>query len=101
VPIAPALGLMLEHLHYDKYNERFGNDGVHKPLTWEHVQDKIDQFKEEYIFSNIIEREKRTRSMFNWLSQLQTTHHFGIQKECYNGLGMACSLLDKIVIFLL
>lgn len=30
VPIAPGLGLVLEEPHYDKYNKRFGSDGVHE-----------------------------------------------------------------------
>ena len=30
VPIAPSLGLVLEEPHYDKYNLRYGSDGIHE-----------------------------------------------------------------------
>lgn len=30
VPIAPGLGLVLEEPHYNKYNKRYGSDGIHE-----------------------------------------------------------------------
>ena len=32
VPRAPGLGLLLDTIHYDKYNKRFA--GSHEPLDW-------------------------------------------------------------------
>lgn len=29
LPIAPGLGLVLEEPHYDKYNKKYGSDGIH------------------------------------------------------------------------
>ncbi|KAH7978980.1 hypothetical protein HPB49_007612 [Dermacentor silvarum] len=29
---------MLEQLHYDRYNKRYGGDGLHEPLSWEAKQ---------------------------------------------------------------
>jgi len=57
VPQAPALGLMLEQLHYTKYDRKFGNDGVHRPINWPELTDEIEKFKHEYIFKNIVEKE--------------------------------------------
>lgn len=61
VPTAPALGLMLDKLHYDKYNKKFGNDGLHEPLDWSHLQEDIENFKHEFIFSNIIKKEQEQK----------------------------------------
>jgi tRNA pseudouridine38-40 synthase len=57
IPQAPALGLMLEQLHYDKYDRKFGKDGVHKPIQWPELVDEMEKFKHEYIFSNIVQKE--------------------------------------------
>ncbi len=34
VPKAPGLGLVLERVHFDRYNKRFGGDGIHETLEW-------------------------------------------------------------------
>lgn len=70
IPIAPPLGLMLEHLHYDRYNKRYGGDGLHEPLCWEEKQDLIQAFKEKHIFPTIVETEKNEKSMLNWMENL-------------------------------
>ena len=84
VPRAPALGLMLnkvnlvfrsefkisvwftsyifQKLHYDKYNRKYGNDGLHSPLDWPELEKEIEDFKQDYIFSNIIRREIQEKS---------------------------------------
>lgn len=62
VPTAPALGLMLDKLHYDKYNKKFGKDGIHEPLHWTELEEQIEIFKHEFIFSNIIRKEKEKKS---------------------------------------
>lgn len=53
IPKAPALGLMLEQVHYDRYDDRFGGDGVHEAITWTEYQPEIHKFKHEYIYPNI------------------------------------------------
>jgi tRNA pseudouridine38-40 synthase len=35
VPKAPGLGLVLERLHYDAYNRKYGTDGMHEKIDWE------------------------------------------------------------------
>lgn len=57
VPTAPALGLMLDQLHYDKYDRKYGKDGVHRPISWPELADTIETFKHEYIFSHMIRKE--------------------------------------------
>lgn len=75
VPIAPGLGLVLEEPHYNKYNKRYGSDGIHEPLTWEDEKQKIEEFREKFIDSCIIETEIRDKPMLQWLSTLPL-HHF-------------------------
>lgn len=70
IPRAPGLGLVLEAVHYDCYNRRWGNDGLHEPLDFEECKDKIEQFKHKHIFPNIIVREKYSKSMLQWLATL-------------------------------
>jgi len=70
IPRAPGLGLMLEEIHYDRYNTRYGSDGIHSPLSWEKEQDEVDRFKEDYVFSDIVETEISTKSMFEWMTVL-------------------------------
>ena len=41
-------------LHYDRYDKKFGSDGVHKTLEFEELESEIDMFKQDVIFTNII-----------------------------------------------
>jgi hypothetical protein len=49
IPKAPGLGLMLDKLHYDTYNRKFGNDGVHQPLDWDDYKQEMETFKKEQV----------------------------------------------------
>ena len=70
VPRAPGLGLMLEDVHYDKYNQKFGGDGVHEPISWSRWSDRVAEFKEKVIHPVMIETEKKEGSMLRWLETL-------------------------------
>ncbi|CAM1296190.1 PUS1 (predicted), partial [Pycnogonum litorale] len=54
VPKAPGLGLILESIHFERYNKRFEGDGIHEPLTWDEYEDVIQEMKEKYIYETII-----------------------------------------------
>ncbi|GFR26932.1 tRNA pseudouridine synthase A [Trichonephila clavata] len=73
IPKAPGLGLMLEELHYDWYNKKYGSDGMHKPLKWDEFNDQIEVFKVEKICANIAKTEREEKSMLQWLETLP--HH--------------------------
>ncbi|GMT32940.1 hypothetical protein PFISCL1PPCAC_24237, partial [Pristionchus fissidentatus] len=77
VPKAPGLGLLLERLHYDKYDKQFGNKEPHSPLTnWgEKVEEAIEKLKNEKIVSEVMQTEMQTQSMMMWLSDLNQ-HNF-------------------------
>ncbi|XP_034751904.1 tRNA pseudouridine synthase A [Etheostoma cragini] len=70
VPKAPGLGLVLERVHFDRYNKRFGGDGLHERLDWECEEEAIKAFKEAYIYPTIVETECQEGSMVSWMSTL-------------------------------
>lgn len=70
VPKAPGLGLVLEQVHFDRYNKRFGGDGLHEQLEWEGQEELIQAFKEAYIYPTIVETECQEGSMISWMATL-------------------------------
>lgn len=86
VPKAPGLGLVLERVHFEKYNQRFGNDGLHEPLDWVQEEGKVAAFKEEHIYPTIIGTERDERSMAQWLSTLPV-HNFSATALTAAGTG--------------
>ncbi|XP_032126764.1 tRNA pseudouridine synthase A isoform X4 [Cebus imitator] len=86
VPKAPGLGLVLERVHFEKYNQRFGNDGLHEPLDWAQEEGKVAAFKEEHIYPTIIGTEQNERSMAQWLSTLPV-HNFSATALAAAGTG--------------
>lgn len=70
VPKAPGLGLVLERVHFDRYNKRFGGDGLHERLEWEREEEAIKAFKEAHICPTIVETECQEGSMVSWMSTL-------------------------------
>ncbi|KAM6901982.1 pseudouridylate synthase 1 homolog [Lycodopsis pacificus] len=70
VPKAPGLGLVLERVHFDRYNKRFGGDGLHERLDWGGEEEAIKGFKEAHIYPTIVETECQEGSMVSWMSTL-------------------------------
>ncbi|XP_029300654.1 pseudouridylate synthase 1 homolog [Cottoperca gobio] len=70
IPKAPGLGLVLERVHFDRYNKRFGGDGLHERLDWDHEEEAIKAFKEAHIYPTIVETECKEGSMISWMSSL-------------------------------
>ncbi|RWS00150.1 pseudouridylate synthase-like protein, partial [Dinothrombium tinctorium] len=70
IPKAPALGLMLEEARFERYNKRFSGDGIHEGLIWSEYDDFLDKFKNEHIYSVIVNKEKNEHPMISWLQTL-------------------------------
>uniref|UniRef100_A0A8C2KRW1 Pseudouridine synthase 1 n=1 Tax=Cyprinus carpio TaxID=7962 RepID=A0A8C2KRW1_CYPCA len=70
VPKAPGLGLVLERVHFDRYNKRFGGDGIHETLEWTEEKEAITAFKDKHIYPSIVEAELHEKSMVNWMATL-------------------------------
>ncbi|MFH4982694.1 hypothetical protein AB6A40_009403 [Gnathostoma spinigerum] len=70
VPRAPGLGLLLEKLHYKRYDEKYS--ATHEKLDdWgEEVDKKTSDVREKLIMSEILRQECSTDSMMLWLSDL-------------------------------
>lgn len=70
IPKAPGLGLVLERVHFDRYNKRFGGDGLHQRLDWDAEEAAIKGFKKAYIYPSIVATEAEERSMLCWMATL-------------------------------
>ncbi|CAK6439928.1 unnamed protein product [Pipistrellus nathusii] len=86
VPKAPGLGLVLERVHFETYNRRFGGDGLHEPLDWAREEAEAQAFKEQHIYPTIVSTERHERSMAQWLSTLPT-HDFSATASAAAGAG--------------
>lgn len=93
IPKAPGLGLMLEETHFDRYNKKFGGDGHHEPLEWNEFNDKIEEFKNKFIYPVVVDSEKKEKSMFNWLDTLQL-HSYGADSTYRNRYQVSFGLID-------
>ncbi|KAM5311456.1 pseudouridylate synthase 1 homolog isoform 2-T2 [Glossophaga mutica] len=86
VPKAPGLGLVLERVHFEAYNRRFGCDGLHEPLDWAREEAEAAAFKEQHIYPTITSTERRERPMARWLSTLPA-HDFSATARTAAGPG--------------
>ncbi|KAF7255663.1 hypothetical protein EG68_07821 [Paragonimus skrjabini miyazakii] len=87
VPKAPGLGLMLNQVVYTRYNEKFGNDGIHMPIDWTKYEDQMDAFKLEHIYDHIHKTEIEERSMLGWLDSLNV--------HSYTFRAPSCPTMDR------
>lgn len=75
-PTAPGLGLVLDRLHYDEYDEKCGSDGQYEKLTWNECDENVKQFHEKFIQSNIIRTEIHTEHILEWVENLLNYPYF-------------------------
>ncbi|XP_012281540.1 tRNA pseudouridine synthase A isoform X2 [Orussus abietinus] len=80
LPMAPSLGLVLQRVHYDGYNKRYGSDGIHETLDWTECDEEITKFTKDYILKHITETEKRENAILSWLATLPS-HKFSVREE--------------------
>ncbi|XP_040270008.1 tRNA pseudouridine synthase A-like [Bufo bufo] len=69
LPLAPALGLVLECTHFDGHNRRCLSSQSTRTVTWEEFLPAVEAFREEKIMPVIIEGELRDLSISSWLQQ--------------------------------
>ncbi|XP_017048796.1 tRNA pseudouridine synthase A isoform X2 [Drosophila ficusphila] len=80
LPMAPGLGLVLDTVHYERYNDRYGKDGIHNPLTWQAQETQVQEFIEREIFSQIYKTEAEQRNMLDWIGTLHY-HSYDTRKD--------------------
>ncbi|XP_068619637.1 pseudouridylate synthase 1 homolog isoform X2 [Battus philenor] len=69
IPTAPGLGLVLDKVHYERYDARYKDS--HDSLTWEEEEELVKTFKKEKINPNIVKGEIEGNSMGLWLEKLK------------------------------
>lgn len=75
LPMAPGLGLLLEQVHYDIYDLRFGEDGVHQSLHFREEDAEVEKFRQAFILPYIGRVEASEKPMLDWL-RLLSEHSF-------------------------
>lgn len=79
IPRAPAVGLVLDQVHFDAYDRRYGDDGIHERLQWDDYEEEIQQFKDQFIYKHIVDTEIRENVMHRWLRTLR--EHFAMNEK--------------------
>ncbi|KAG6445536.1 tRNA pseudouridine synthase A isoform X2 [Manduca sexta] len=69
IPTVPGLGLVLDKVHYDRYDAKFGL--THEKLIWDDQEDTIQKFKMDYIYPNIVKGEIEGNNFAIWLEKLK------------------------------
>ncbi|KAM4036882.1 pseudouridylate synthase 1 homolog isoform 1-T3 [Anomaloglossus baeobatrachus] len=69
LPLAPALGLVLECTHFDSHNWRCHYNQTTRTVTWEEFLPVTESFREDKIMPVIIDGELRDLSFLIWLQQ--------------------------------
>lgn len=84
IPMAPGLGLVLDQVHYDRYNSRYGADGFHENLVWDDFDAAVEEFRSKFIQPKIAESELADAPMQSWLSTLER-HSYDERMDRYGG----------------
>lgn len=66
-----GLGLLLDYVHYERYNYRYGEDGVHAKLTWEEVEEDVENFRQNHILPTILNTEINEKAMVTFFVLFQ------------------------------
>ncbi|XP_013173177.1 PREDICTED: tRNA pseudouridine synthase A, mitochondrial-like isoform X1 [Papilio xuthus] len=87
IPTAPGLGLVLDKVHYERYDAKFKDS--HDSLTWEAEEELVQTFKKEKINPNIVKGEIEDNSMGFWLEKLskhnyEPSEDVPVEKEMEN-----------------
>ncbi|XP_026679837.1 tRNA pseudouridine synthase A [Diaphorina citri] len=75
LPMAPGLGLLLEQVHYDLYNQKYGQDGMHESLHFHEVDKEVNEFRHKFILPYLVKTEITEKPMLAWL-ELLADHSF-------------------------
>lgn len=68
IPKAPPIGLLLERPVFDRYNQDNGKSEAERDLIdFSQYQEKIDAFKSEFIYNEMIQNEEVTHDFMTWL----------------------------------
>ncbi|VDN42788.1 unnamed protein product [Gongylonema pulchrum] len=70
VPMAPGLGLVLDKVHYERYDKWY--EKTHEKLNnWgEEIEAKADEFRQQYILDEIYRQEFATQSLVSFFLEM-------------------------------
>lgn len=86
IPQAPGLGLVLDNVHYTRYNERYGSDGVHEKLMWQDEEEVVEDFFRRKIMPTIIDTELKETPMKTWVKRRIIGHSFEYSEKSEDAL---------------
>lgn len=49
-------------MHYDRYNNRYGSDGIHEAIDWSKWNTDVEEFRDKFILPSVVETEKKEKS---------------------------------------
>lgn len=87
IPTAPGLGLVLDQIHYDIYNQRKDDS---KTIDWPKCEDEVNDFREKFIHPIIIQNEIDEEQMFKWVETL-LIHSYQVVLDTPRGLLPYCA----------
>lgn len=70
IPTAPGLGLVLNDIHYDRFNSGHPAQGEYEQFTWTEFDEAIDEFQQAIIDPQIFRTEIENQVMFDWVEAL-------------------------------
>lgn len=70
IPTAPGLGLVLEQVHFDHYNKFILKTPTLKPLMWHGIDRSLEDFRDKFVHSYIVNREISEELMLSWVEEL-------------------------------
>lgn len=80
IPKAPGNGLLLEQVHYERYDKKYGKTHAKLDDWGDEINEKIQQAKEELILKEMLKNECESQSLMQWLSTL-SMHKFVCNPE--------------------
>ena len=81
-------------VHYDRYNKRFGKDGIHETLTWAAQTKDVEEFKEKFIYPEMIEGEVKVIS-FSKVAKPHFEHKVWSQAVSFRPVVSSIVLLSQ------
>ncbi|KAI8889958.1 pseudouridine synthase [Backusella circina FSU 941] len=89
IPKAPALGLLLERPLFGVYNEKLlekANQVTREKISFDPYKEKIEEFKQKWIYDKIFESEKAENVFDTFLTSLDA--HLGNDYDYLNADGI-------------
>lgn len=62
-------------MHYDLYNQKYGQDGMHESLHFHEVDKEVNEFRHKFILPYLVKTEITEKPMLAWL-ELLADHSF-------------------------